>query len=547
MMTCYGSVRVAVLHLNSGQLQEGEECVGELQDSQQGLQLVAKDDPQMTSFIVPHTASLEFLEIQPAQFILKNNRDGFSYILRFDDSNQANLFKQRIQKSKEGNIFDERTDKSSADMYFHYYGLLMHQQNMMQDLQRTGLYYWAVASNLPDFQGKIVMDVGAGSGILSAFAAQAGARIVYAVEASQMAQYCARLLSKQVYGSCIKVINKKLEEIELSSEADTEMQEEEGVQKVDVLISEPMGTLLVNERMLETYITARKRFLKENGRMYPSVGQLFAALFQDDTLYAEISNKALFWCNRNFYGLDLCSLHSDALETYFRQVVIDSFNPGILLSTHACKQFDFMTLDEEDLHRVEFPFEFYVQRQCVVHGIASWFDVLFQGSVYTKVLSTAPGLAPTHWHQMRFVLKDPISVNEPSKISGSIIMIAHERQSYDITLNINRFSCFACQSNEEQQVPSDSRTAHYDLKDPYFRQFQQNWYSQPMQDNFANYPEKNDQFDQQQQLQFTNQEQQLNGSMQEYLIMEESGLLNNDQCGNTVQVQTHNTETIDKQ
>lgn len=30
-----------------------------------------------------------------------------------------------------------------------------------------------------------------------------------------------------------------------------------------------MGTLLVNERMLETYIYARKRFLKPGGKMFP--------------------------------------------------------------------------------------------------------------------------------------------------------------------------------------------------------------------------------------------------------------------------------------
>lgn len=74
---------------------------------------------------------------------------------------------------KQQDEFAAKTDKASADLYFHYYGMLMHQQNMLQDQIRTGTYYAAILENTADFHGKVVMDVGAGSGVLSLFAAQA--------------------------------------------------------------------------------------------------------------------------------------------------------------------------------------------------------------------------------------------------------------------------------------------------------------------------------------------------------------------------------------
>lgn len=35
--------------------------------------------------------------------------------------------------------FEKKIEPSSAKMYFHYYGQLLHQQNMMQDYVRTGV------------------------------------------------------------------------------------------------------------------------------------------------------------------------------------------------------------------------------------------------------------------------------------------------------------------------------------------------------------------------------------------------------------------------
>lgn len=170
-------------------------------------------------------------------------------------------------------IFTLRTDEASATQYFQFYGYLSQQQNMMQDYIRTSTYQRAILSNAEDFRGKVVLDVGAGSGILSFFAAQAGARKVYAVEASSMAKHAQELVNSNKLADRITVIPGKIEEIQLP-------------EQVDIIISEPMGYMLFNERMLETYLHAKK-WLAPNGNMFPTRGDLHVAPFSDAQLYTE--------------------------------------------------------------------------------------------------------------------------------------------------------------------------------------------------------------------------------------------------------------------
>jgi ribosomal protein L11 methylase PrmA len=65
---------------------------------------------------------------------------------------------------------------------------------MLEDHKRTGAYHQAILNNRACFEGKVVLDVGTGSGILAIFAAQAGARKVYAVEATSMARVAKELV-----------------------------------------------------------------------------------------------------------------------------------------------------------------------------------------------------------------------------------------------------------------------------------------------------------------------------------------------------------------
>lgn len=55
-----------------------------------------------------------------------------------------------------------------------------------------------------------------------------------------------------------------------------------------------MGYMLYNERMIETYLHAKK-WLKPEGKMFPSKGLLYIAPFSDEGLYMEQYNKCTFW------------------------------------------------------------------------------------------------------------------------------------------------------------------------------------------------------------------------------------------------------------
>lgn len=183
-----------------------------------------------------------------------------------------------------------------------------------------------------------MLDVGAGSGILSFFAVQAGAKQVYAIEASNMATFAQQLVLANNVQDRICVMPGKIEEIELP-------------QKVDVIISEPMGYMLYNERMLETYLHARK-WLKAGGKMYPTEGDLHVAPFTDDALYAEQYNKANFWYQKSFHGVDLEPLHREAMQEYFRQPIVDTFDIRICMAKSVKHSVDFLTNKESDLHEI---------------------------------------------------------------------------------------------------------------------------------------------------------------------------------------------------
>lgn len=328
--------------------------------------------------------------------------------------------------------------------YFGYYAQLQHQQNMLQDTVRTSTYRSSILMNGPkSFKDKLVMDVGAGSGILSYFAVQAGAKKVYAVEASGMAKKMKKLVAAADEGKNaflkdkIEVVNAKIEEPDLP------------IPKVDTIISEPIGVLLFHERMLESYVYARDHYLKPGGALFPSKGNIYLAPFTDATLWSETMGKARFWEQQSFYGIDLTSLYKDARDEMFGMPVVGHFDPRNLITTPSIFDtypVDFSTVTVEELQDITIPFEWTAQYTGLMHGVAGWFDLVFAPPPYDKPnpedvgttveMSTGPAAERTHWQQVRFLFKEPLAVNANQKIRGWMRCIVNDMRSYTIYIEV---------------------------------------------------------------------------------------------------------------
>lgn len=101
-------------------------------------------------------------------------------------------------------------DPTSKDYYFDSYAHHAIHEEMLKDEVRTRTYEMAIMENKHLFQDKIILDVGCGTGILSMFAARAGAKHVYAVDCSSIAQQAREIVKINGFADRITVIQGKV-------------------------------------------------------------------------------------------------------------------------------------------------------------------------------------------------------------------------------------------------------------------------------------------------------------------------------------------------
>lgn len=138
-------------------------------------------------------------------------------------------------------------DIVEEDPYFYSYSHFGIHEEMIKDSVRTEGYMNAIIQNPALFEGKIVLDVGCGTGILAIFASRAGAEHVFGIDAADVADKAREIVRDNGLSDKITIIKGKVEESELP------------VEKVDIIISEWMGYFLLYESMADSVLYARDK------------------------------------------------------------------------------------------------------------------------------------------------------------------------------------------------------------------------------------------------------------------------------------------------
>ncbi|MBA2405964.1 MAG: 50S ribosomal protein L11 methyltransferase [Bdellovibrionales bacterium] len=169
---------------------------------------------------------------------------------------------------------------------------------MMNDKPRNDFYYGEIKARATD---KIVVDLGCGSGLLTQYALEAGAKHIYAIEQDPVLQKCFAFAFRE------EIKNGRVTLLAKSSQALTV--EDFAFGKPELIIHEIFGKALFNERVLETFndLFSRKVF-EETTDFIPQKFSLMACLHEQEKFGSKIkdpkySEKFWFLEDISYFGV----------------------------------------------------------------------------------------------------------------------------------------------------------------------------------------------------------------------------------------------------
>jgi len=320
----------------------------------------------------------------------------------------------KVEDKKIENLTGE--EMTSKDYYFDSYAHFGIHEEMLKDEVRTLTYRNSIWHNKHLFKGKVVLDVGCGTGILSMFAAKAGAAKVIGVDMSGIVESAKKIIEVNGLSDKIEIIRGKVEEITLP------------VEKVDIIISEWMGYCLFYESMLDTVLYARDKWMAPGGLMFPDKATLYVCAIED----RQYKDDKINWWD-DVYGFDMSAIRKVALT----EPLVDVVDRHTVVTNNCLvKEIDIQTVKKEDIP-FESPFHLQIRRNDYIQALVTFFNVEFTHCHKKVGFSTAPEAPYTHWKQTVFYLEDCLTCKKGEEVYGVFRLKPNTRNVRDLDIEID--------------------------------------------------------------------------------------------------------------
>jgi len=202
----------------------------------------------------------------------------------------------------------------------------------------------------------------------------------------------------------------------------------DGIDKVDIIISEWMGYCLFYESMLDTVIYARDKWLKPGGLLFPDRATLYITAIED----RQYKDDKINWWDE-VYGFNMSCIKDIAIK----EPLVDVVDPKQVV-TNCCllKEVDLNTVTVEEL-AFKAPFYLQVRRDDYVHAFVAYFAVDFSRCHKRTGFSTAPEHHYTHWKQTVFYLDEELTVNKNEVVNGFFSITPNKKNKRDLDFEVD--------------------------------------------------------------------------------------------------------------
>ena len=229
--------------------------------------------------------------------------------------------------------------------------------------------------------------MGCGLGLLSLFAAKAGAKHVYGVDMSNILDHASQIVKDNNLQDRVTLIKGKIEDVKLP------------VEKVDIIVSDWMGFCLFYDSTLKAVLYARKKFLKQDGLMFPDRASLYLTAIEDKSYKNHVEQGHGGWNNK--YNFNLTSIR----DTILQEPLVDVVEPQkVVTSPCMLPEVDLYTASIQDHMDFKAPFKLIMKKNANVRAFVAYFNVEFTKCHKRTVFTTSPEGKYTHWKQTVFYL-----------------------------------------------------------------------------------------------------------------------------------------------